>query len=299
MNEPNAGVPSTQSPGPVPGAEDLSKTTPQGNEEMIEIPGEEGKDPIRVPKQEVYNAYLKKSTNADKVVTKKTTELAQQRKALEAKEAKLDEALQKLDKFTPKEVPSKPGVEGLDIDLEDYSKEDVDRAVKLVEGIIDKKITPIKEGQESIKKKVDGYDSAKVADQVNVKTKEIVDASGLDDYSKGLFVSSFIGNHDVDNMSLEDSLDENTGAEVPGLYTLMGKELKEFEKTMKERGLVVNKEYVDKKTGQHQELGTDNKGAGGRDTADVALKDVKGRARVRAKEALLRGIAEKHLTPRR
>lgn len=269
---------------------------------------DEGKIAIKLGDQEIKvdpkeiaewkNAFEKKKTNADVYFTKRSQELAAKERAAAAREAQLIELINQLQNQGKTQQPGKAanilGYEGDD--------PEVLSAISTVEKIIEKKMGPEIEALKKSLKEREEYEArlslAARANQIKSEAEKILNSSELDSEDKGFFVNAFLGKYDVDSIPVEDQYNQY-GEVIPGLYTLFNQELKAFEASLKRRGLLANKAYVEKKAATKDKLATDTKGSSGIDSTDTSLKGLKGRDRREAKMKMLSEIVSKHLSPQK
>jgi hypothetical protein len=259
-----------------------------------------GSPPIAATPEEIAEwkaAYEKKTTNADKHFTKRSQELAAKIKAAEERETQLGEYLnqiknQKGPAAQAKVVENILGYEGDD--------PEVLSAISTVEQIIEKKVGPqletLKKELAERQAKEQSQAQAVRATEIRTQAEKILDTSSLEKEDKGFFVNYFVGKYDVDKIPVADEFD-HMGNTKPGLYSLFAGELKAYEKMLKDRGLLANKEYVDKKSAANKNLRTDTKGSSGRETEAVDWKSMKGREKKNAKLDMLTQIVAKYQNP--
>lgn len=283
-------------------------TDPTATDKNSTAGTDEGKIAIKLGDQEIKvdpkeiaewkNAFEKKKTNADVYFTKKSQELASKAKAVEAREAQLTGLINQLQNQGKAPTQAKAsnilGYEGDD--------PEVLSAIATVEKIIEAKIGPELETLKKGLKEREEYE-AKIAltaraNQIKTEAEKILGASALDDEDKGFFVNAFLGKYDVDSIPVEDQYNQ-FGEVIPGLYTLFNQELKGFEASLKRRGLLANKDYVEKKAATKKQLGTDTKGSSGTETATPDFKGLKGREKRDAKLSLLTDIVNKYTSPQK
>lgn len=271
-------------------------TSTAANEGKIEI--KLGDQVLSVDPSELSewkNAFEKKTTNADRFFTKRTQELAAELKATKEERAQINELMAQL-KAGNQDAPAKVA------NILDYDGDDPEvlSAISTVEKIIDKKMGP---ELEALKKSLEAREQkdAQVAltvraNQIRTEAEKILGTSELDAEDRGFFVNSFLGKYDVDKIPAEDSY-THTGELQPGLFTLFTQEMKGYEASLKRRGLLANKEYVDKKTETKTKLSTDTKGSSGSESDTPDFKSMKGREKKTAKLKMLSEIVNKHLSP--
>lgn len=243
------------------------------------------------------NAFEKKTTNADKFFTKRSQELAAELKATKEERAQINELMAQL-----KNGQAKAPAQAKVANILDYDGDDPEvlSAISTVEKIIEKKMGP---ELDALKKSLQAREEqdAKAAltvraNQIKTEAEKILSTSQLDNEDRGFFVNAFLGKYDVDRIPTEDTYTQ-TGDLQPGLFTLFTQEMKAYEASLKRRGLLANKEYVDKKTETKTKLSTDTKGSSGSESDSPDFKSMKGREKKNAKLKMLSEIVNKHLSP--
>lgn len=235
------------------------------------------------------NSFEKKTTNADRLLQKKSQEYSAKIKATEAREKQLialEETLRQSRQDAGRQVKDEFAEAGLDT-----SDPEVKKAIQTVQLIVEKQLQE-KYGKKlsEVEKKLSDQDKnfenltiQEKAKEVKLQAKTIIDSSALDGEDKQDFMHIFLGKYDVDRMQPEEIVETLT------------EEVQAYEAKLKRRGLLKNKEYVDKKTETNKKAKTDSSGVGGRSETESGLKGLKGREYRAKKESILMEIANGYL----
>jgi len=257
---PGQGTPPT-----VPATDPQNSTASIPSEIELDLGGEK----IKATPDQIKDwklAHERKTTNADKLLTKKSQELSEKMKVLDSipglqnSVAELTRALQIQKDQSP--ANAQGGYEPFD-----DSQGNVDPD-KVAEFLVEKALEKLNPRIDKFDKYLSDNEMKTKQDGINKTTGEILEASQLEDADKKMFVDAFLGRHfhELDDLPMEDGFDNETMQNVKGYKSLLKEEIGAYEKMMKERGLLKNKQYADKVNAKNKNLSTDHGGSSGMGT---------------------------------
>ena len=216
-------------------------------------------------------AHERKTTNADRLLTKKSQELSEKMKVLEQIPA-MQEAISNLTAaLQNNKSQSQQGSNSYEYESFDDNQGNVDpdKVAEFLVGKVLEQVNPKLSKLDELDKYINQEMPAKEKQaHINKFTSDVLGGSLLQDDDKKLFIDTFIGRHfhELDDLPLEDTYDEEKMQDVKGYKSLLKEELDTFQNMMKARGLLKNKEYANNIANKNKQLGTDNAGSSGMGT---------------------------------
>ena len=251
--------------------------------------------------QDYKNAYDKKIINQDKFFQKKSMQLSAAEKAANEARTKYDMGVAELTKLreslTPRGQQAFDAVEGGDPTAQDVNVLAAQLGKfleqKLGERLGDVDLKDIVKKVSSMEARYAEQAAETTANSTATQVKGVLDKTELDPSDKQKFLYMFAGKYDVDRMPIESGYDDN-GRYREGMLDVLDKEVKAYTKELKSRGLLKNKEYVDKKLDKARRNSTDNSGTKAPDSARGDGKPESNREAKQRREKILEDVVLKH-----